>query len=820
MSLLNKSLYAYNPDDMIDLDGVFNEGSSQLISLSSIDDQQLNELTRQLVTPTPNSKYQGPPSSYPESVLLFRDLKHDKTTVDLVSSDLKDFMCHYDMDDLASKAPTRIENSRLNLLRRAPSTIHRRSPLQPKQDKRSQLLSALEQSYHREQQTEQIYLEQLREIDPKAYERLKRDSEKLMKRRSFLLQQFRKGNTEPQKTRSSENSTSTTSSHSNEVYYDPPESKKKNKKNDDIYPQDSISSSNEPLSSEAKNSAKAYQNQLEIIRSASTEEKKKREEDRQKPDALGRLQPKQNDHLSRPKRDEPTTKPNNSYLARPRKSTEEAEPKNDHFKRLSEDPYRKRRSFDFLGRLPQDNEKPKVSIDSYLIRPRKSTEEPKQKLDSYLARPRKSAEESKTSPTRPRRSVDYLGRPIQDPTTKDIKPRNSFSSIPRKSIEEPKQKMDYLNRSPPRRSSEESKVKVSTVDDSMAQVNTILTRHRRSVEESNRKVDTILNRPRRNTDESKSSSNQHRKSITEPPQTRRNTNDLYHKRSNENIKSMEINHKKLQELENDYRPQTAVRHQKSLEEIRAEYQVRRPNPAEETRGRVNNILNQRRINVEEEQNKSDREIALSYLTRGQQRNEQTEMSHANHRLSFVKREEQPYSAREDYSSYPVRDNRYSYPQREDYAPYSIREDRSYPQQERTFQVREDRYSYSQQQEHALYPVREDHSYSQQQQERSYPQQYDRSHQQERSYTPQQGCSYGQREEYVNDRLAYTPPERRVSVLKAEEPKRSYIQSYGNKRNSQDVKRNEGKEVTESARRVLAMVQESRMKRLGIQNNIH
>ncbi|EIE83917.1 hypothetical protein G6F46_003117 [Rhizopus delemar] len=274
MSLLNKSMYAYDPNDIIDLDHAFNEESSQMISLSSIDDYQLNELTRSLVTPTPN-KHQSP-SPYPESVLLFRNLKHDKTTEDLVHSDLKDFIGNYDMDDLISRPGSRIPsrttfNPRQEALlkRRTPTSVNRHlqqeksslphsnqkitstHPSHPpppltNQDKTSQLLSALEQSYHREQQMEQVYLNQLKEIDAKVYEKLKKDSEALMKRRSSLLEQFRANTIScdpnrytPNKTRSSENSTTTTSSNSGDLYYDPPPKQKP--VDDDVYPQDSVS---------------------------------------------------------------------------------------------------------------------------------------------------------------------------------------------------------------------------------------------------------------------------------------------------------------------------------------------------------------------------------------------------------------------------------------------------------------------------------------------------------------------------------------------------------------------------------------------------
>lgn len=74
MSIFERSLYAYDPNELEDLDDIFNEESSQLISLSSIDDNQLDELTRSLVTPTPN-KYRATSSPYAESVQLFRNLK-------------------------------------------------------------------------------------------------------------------------------------------------------------------------------------------------------------------------------------------------------------------------------------------------------------------------------------------------------------------------------------------------------------------------------------------------------------------------------------------------------------------------------------------------------------------------------------------------------------------------------------------------------------------------------------------------------------------------------------------------------------------------
>ncbi|CAO3671292.1 hypothetical protein G6F70_008539 [Rhizopus microsporus] len=233
MSIFERSLYAYDPNELEDLDDIFNEESSQLISLSSIDDNQLDELTRSLVTPTPN-KYRATSSPYAESVQLFRNLKDTATVDDLVHSDLREFMDHYDMDDLLSSRPTSSIKfpSRTTNIQDFKTSTRRNTN---NEDRKSQLLSALEQSYIRERQMEQVYLDQLKEIDSKAYERLKRDSEAFMKRRSSLLQHFR-NSCEPsvprytlEKTsqsmapsRSSGNSTTTSSSHSNDVYYDPP----------------------------------------------------------------------------------------------------------------------------------------------------------------------------------------------------------------------------------------------------------------------------------------------------------------------------------------------------------------------------------------------------------------------------------------------------------------------------------------------------------------------------------------------------------------------------------------------------------------------
>ncbi|KAI9255506.1 hypothetical protein BY458DRAFT_520206 [Sporodiniella umbellata] len=430
MSLFSKSIYAYNPDDIIDLDGVLNEGSSQVISLSSIDDQQLNELTRALVTPTPNSRYHGQQQQqqqhhhhhhhhtatnthhYPESVLLFRDLKHDRTTIDLVESDLKDFMGHYDMDDLASKAPTRIENPRLNELRRVPSSIlqQRRSYMPPsKMDKKSQLLSAIEKCYAEPKTNVSFELgliEQLKELDPKAYEQCQRDIERQLKRLSLLLQHFRKVG-EPQK--SGSNSTTSTSSHSNDGDYDPPvESKPKHQ---EVYPQDSISSSNEPLAqNEAKHlSKKQYQAQQHLMRSASQEERQKRrtEEERQKrrteEEEKRRVEEERREESARNKPSPPRR--SLDYSARrpfadktgflppsgiPRKSIEETTflPRS-HLRRSSEEA---RRSIDLTHieeRRPH----------------RRSVEETKAKVDSLLRRPRRNTDESKTDPPiQPRKS--------------------------------------------------------------------------------------------------------------------------------------------------------------------------------------------------------------------------------------------------------------------------------------------------------------------------------------------------------------------------------------------------------------------------------
>ncbi|KAI8081977.1 uncharacterized protein B0P05DRAFT_67866 [Gilbertella persicaria] len=85
------------------------------ISLKSMDERKTERFRRSLVTPL--SKYntdwrtttnKSPNDSCAESVALFKNLANNNDHIDFVSSDLKDFMSSYDMDDLLSRPNSRV----------------------------------------------------------------------------------------------------------------------------------------------------------------------------------------------------------------------------------------------------------------------------------------------------------------------------------------------------------------------------------------------------------------------------------------------------------------------------------------------------------------------------------------------------------------------------------------------------------------------------------------------------------------------------------------------------------------------------------------
>ncbi|CEI85656.1 hypothetical protein RMCBS344292_00113 [Rhizopus microsporus] len=320
---------------------------------------------------------------------------------DIFNSDLREFMGHYDMDDLLSSRP----NSSIKFPSRTTNiqdfkTSTRRNT--NNEDRKSQLLSALEQSYIRERQMEQVYLDQLKEIDSKAYERLKRDSEAFMKRRSSLLQHFR-NSCEPsvprytlEKTsqsmapsRSSGNSTTTSSSHSNDVYYDPP-------------------------SPPSKRYSQCLDRNKEVVY---------HRQGHNEPNIDQGIIKKNVPDLTK----SPIVRPvvtNYNYLTRTKRTNSEAQERprveNYSLRRASEEQPRgmARRSSRQQDDVSRTRRMSQMNVESYLAHPRRisedsmnrsrrTSEDNKYKTETYLARPRASVH-------------DITARPREDKTDRDI----------------------------------------------------------------------------------------------------------------------------------------------------------------------------------------------------------------------------------------------------------------------------------------------------------------------------------------------------------------------------------------------------------------
>ncbi|CEP16832.1 hypothetical protein [Parasitella parasitica] len=125
---MSHSVSSFDTSDFIDLDNALIEeelcslgatpenrdyyNNNYRISFKSVDAKEAERLRTTLITPmtycsiTPRSLLKTPDESvYAESVALFKNLS-DNDHIDLVSSNLQDFMDHCDMDDLLSKAAT------------------------------------------------------------------------------------------------------------------------------------------------------------------------------------------------------------------------------------------------------------------------------------------------------------------------------------------------------------------------------------------------------------------------------------------------------------------------------------------------------------------------------------------------------------------------------------------------------------------------------------------------------------------------------------------------------------------------------------------
>ncbi|KAI8356093.1 hypothetical protein EDC96DRAFT_515746 [Choanephora cucurbitarum] len=137
-SSTNKSIASMDPsEEYIDLDRVLVEDELRSlvstpehqhnqqfkISLKSIDECKTERFRRSLVTPLPKYNHsiiqpewcgttnKSSNDSCAESVALFKNLASNEDHIDFVSSDLKEFMSPYDLDDIVSRPTSRVPMS-------------------------------------------------------------------------------------------------------------------------------------------------------------------------------------------------------------------------------------------------------------------------------------------------------------------------------------------------------------------------------------------------------------------------------------------------------------------------------------------------------------------------------------------------------------------------------------------------------------------------------------------------------------------------------------------------------------------------------------
>ncbi|KAI8990189.1 hypothetical protein BDB01DRAFT_499129 [Pilobolus umbonatus] len=156
----NKTMpYTYNQNDIIDLD---NENSFHShnntynpfrINLHSVDDEEVEQIKRELVTPQPRNTHSPLTRNYyhyhdknthnrtsinsydqfnsmdntNESVLLFKNMINgdDSVSVDFVQSDLKDFVGSYPLDDLLSRPASRMPSNNSPVFQHNNDTMER-----------------------------------------------------------------------------------------------------------------------------------------------------------------------------------------------------------------------------------------------------------------------------------------------------------------------------------------------------------------------------------------------------------------------------------------------------------------------------------------------------------------------------------------------------------------------------------------------------------------------------------------------------------------------------------------------------------------------